>query len=68
MATWSTPSPRDAHSESAIFLHVSNGGPTAGCVSVDSQLLDQILTWLDPSARPVIAIGTAAQIAYSGPQ
>lgn len=53
---------------SAIFLHVSNGGPTAGCVSVDSQFLDQILTWLDPSARPAIAIGTASQIAYSGPQ
>ena len=51
---------------SAIFLHVSNGGPTAGCVSLDGGLLDQLLSWLDPVDQPLIAIGTAPQIGWTG--
>jgi hypothetical protein len=50
---------------SAIFLHVSNGGPTAGCVSLDGGLLDQVLSWLDPIDQPLIAIGTAPQIGWT---
>jgi L,D-peptidoglycan transpeptidase YkuD (ErfK/YbiS/YcfS/YnhG family) len=42
---------------SAFFLHVSNGAPTAGCVAVDAGSLTALLRWLDPAARPVIAIG-----------
>ena len=44
---------------SAIFLHVSNGGPTAGCVSLPAGQLVEILRWLDPGRRPRIAIGVA---------
>jgi L,D-peptidoglycan transpeptidase YkuD (ErfK/YbiS/YcfS/YnhG family) len=42
---------------SAFFLHVSNGRPTAGCVSVPAAQLDAIMRWLDPAQRPVINIG-----------
>lgn len=40
-----------------IFLHVSNGRPTAGCVAVPVKTLVALLHWLKPSARPRIAIG-----------
>ncbi len=42
---------------SAIFLHVTNGLPTAGCVAIDGDALASILRALDPAKRPVIAIG-----------
>lgn len=42
---------------SAFFLHVSDGGPTQGCVSVDRSALVTILRWLDPADHPRIAIG-----------
>lgn len=48
---------------SAIFLHDSAGGSTAGCVSIDPSTLDRVLAWLDPSQSPMIAIGTPSQLA-----
>ncbi|SDE99070.1 L,D-peptidoglycan transpeptidase YkuD, ErfK/YbiS/YcfS/YnhG family [Blastococcus fimeti] len=42
---------------SAFFLHVSNGAATAGCVAIDAGSLVALLRWLDPAARPLIAIG-----------
>ena len=44
---------------SAIFLHVSNGGATAGCVSLPAGELVEILRWLDPAQSPRIVIGVA---------
>jgi L,D-peptidoglycan transpeptidase YkuD (ErfK/YbiS/YcfS/YnhG family) len=40
-----------------IFLHVSDGHATAGCVAVPRTTMVAILRWLDPRAHPVIAIG-----------
>ncbi len=45
---------------SAIFLHVSLGGPTAGCVSLPRGQLLKLLRWLNPAASPRIAMGVAA--------
>ena len=42
---------------SAIFLHVSTGGPTAGCVSLPAGQLVEVLRWLDPSREPRIVLG-----------
>jgi L,D-peptidoglycan transpeptidase YkuD (ErfK/YbiS/YcfS/YnhG family) len=39
---------------SAIFLHVSAGHPTIGCVSLPEAQLVRVLRWLAPSARPLI--------------
>jgi L,D-peptidoglycan transpeptidase YkuD (ErfK/YbiS/YcfS/YnhG family) len=41
---------------SAIFLHVSTGRATAGCVSLPAGQLTALLRWLAPGAAPVIAI------------
>jgi L,D-peptidoglycan transpeptidase YkuD (ErfK/YbiS/YcfS/YnhG family) len=43
---------------SAIFMHVSTGRPTAGCVSLPTTQLTQVLRWLQPSQHPLISIGT----------
>jgi L,D-peptidoglycan transpeptidase YkuD (ErfK/YbiS/YcfS/YnhG family) len=42
---------------SAFFLHITNGKPTAGCVAIDRASLEKLMRWLQPKARPVIAIG-----------
>jgi L,D-peptidoglycan transpeptidase YkuD (ErfK/YbiS/YcfS/YnhG family) len=47
---------------SAIFLHASTGGPTAGCVSVPLGDLDQLLRWLNPADSPAIVMGPAGEI------
>ena len=47
---------------SAIFLHVSTGGGTAGCVSLAESNLLEVLRWLDPAAHPVIVMGPSATI------
>lgn len=47
---------------SAIFLHVSHIGPTAGCVSIPRSRLLQILRWLRPAAAPRIIMGPASVV------
>ena len=44
---------------SAIFLHVSTGAPTAGCVSLPAGQLVDVLRWLEPAENPRIIIGVA---------
>jgi len=44
---------------SAIFLHVSLGRPTAGCVSLPAGQLVDVLRWLDPAQSPRIVLGVA---------
>ncbi|MBV8462310.1 MAG: L,D-transpeptidase family protein [Acidimicrobiales bacterium] len=48
---------------SAIFLHVSMGHGTAGCVAVAEPALLEILRWLDPGRQPVIAMGPQSYVA-----
>ncbi|CAM3833083.1 L,D-transpeptidase [Smaragdicoccus niigatensis] len=40
-----------------IFLHVTDGSPTLGCVAVDKNSMQNILKWLDPAKKPRILIG-----------
>jgi L,D-peptidoglycan transpeptidase YkuD (ErfK/YbiS/YcfS/YnhG family) len=47
---------------SAIFLHVSVGEPTAGCVALARPLLDRLLDWLRLGLHPRIAIATRSTI------
>ena len=42
---------------SGIFLHVTNGSPTWGCVAIGREEMRSVLTWLDPAADPRITIG-----------
>ena len=50
---------------SAIFLHVSHGSSTAGCVALPTDQLLELLRWLDPGRSPRIAIGTLASFTTS---
>jgi L,D-peptidoglycan transpeptidase YkuD (ErfK/YbiS/YcfS/YnhG family) len=49
---------------SAIFFHVWRGEntPTEGCVAVSEEDIVRILDWLDPSAKPLIIMGTEDHI------
>ncbi|MFN6547229.1 L,D-transpeptidase family protein [Mycolicibacterium nivoides] len=40
-----------------IFLHVTDGDPTWGCVAIERDQMRSVLRWLDPSAHPQIVIG-----------
>lgn len=56
--TRNSPTGVRAGAGSAFFLHVSDGGPTAGCVSIPQSTLVSLMRWLTPSAAPRILIGT----------
>ncbi|MGD0743496.1 MAG: L,D-transpeptidase family protein [Acidimicrobiales bacterium] len=47
---------------SAIFLHVSTGGTTNGCVSLGEPELVHTLRWLRPTQHPLVVIGTATTL------
>jgi L,D-peptidoglycan transpeptidase YkuD (ErfK/YbiS/YcfS/YnhG family) len=50
--------PAVPHRGSGVFLHVSRGRPTAGCVSLPQSDLIKVLNWLDPSKKPRIVLST----------
>jgi len=47
---------------SAIFLHVTTGGGTAGCVSIAKSNLLEVLRWLDPARAPIIVMAPTSAI------
>jgi L,D-peptidoglycan transpeptidase YkuD (ErfK/YbiS/YcfS/YnhG family) len=47
---------------SAIFLHVSDGGSTAGCVALPVDELLQILRWLNPTHQARIRMGVGVDV------
>ncbi|HEV2891787.1 MAG TPA: L,D-transpeptidase family protein [Frankiaceae bacterium] len=49
---------------SAIFLHVTTGSATAGCVSLPASQVVPLLRWLNPSKRPRIIMGPEAAVTY----
>ncbi|PZS20594.1 MAG: hypothetical protein DLM57_00850 [Pseudonocardiales bacterium] len=44
---------------SAVFLHVTDGTATAGCIGIPQSELVPIMQWLTPQAHPRILIGIA---------
>lgn len=57
-----TSAPADTRLGGGIFLHVSDGRSTAGCIAVSEQVMRRVLTWLDPDRKPVIVIGPQSLI------
>ena len=49
---------------SAFFLHVTEGKPTQGCISMSASDLKWLLRWLAPADEPVISINIG-DAAYS---
>jgi L,D-peptidoglycan transpeptidase YkuD (ErfK/YbiS/YcfS/YnhG family) len=57
-----TATPPNTKLGGGIFLHVSKGRTTAGCISVPVGTMRQILRWLAPGRHPVIVIGPSSEI------
>jgi L,D-peptidoglycan transpeptidase YkuD (ErfK/YbiS/YcfS/YnhG family) len=50
-----------------IFLHVTDGNPTWGCVAIGRDEMRSVLNWLDPAASPQITVGVGTpSLAPSG--
>lgn len=51
---------------SAITIHVQRkpGFATAGCISMQEKYLKNLIEWLDPAKKPVIAMGVLEEIKY----
>lgn len=49
---------------SAIFVHIQRkpGSPTAGCVAMSESNLESIIQWLRPDRKPLIIMGTCAEL------
>ena len=49
---------------SAIFLHIwgGQGRPTLGCVAMPEEEVLRLLGWLDPAKKPLIIMGTEAEL------
>lgn len=54
--------PANTRAGGGIFLHVSNGTKTAGCIAIDQDRMRAVLAWLDPAKRPRIVVGPLADI------
>jgi L,D-peptidoglycan transpeptidase YkuD (ErfK/YbiS/YcfS/YnhG family) len=54
--------PADTKAGGGIFLHVSNGTSTAGCIAIPEPVMRHVLRWLDPKRDPVIVIGPESAI------
>ena len=57
-----TTEPADTKAGGGIFLHVSKGESTAGCVAIPEADMRRVMQWLDPDRKPVIVIGTESTI------
>ena len=60
-----TDEPANTQAGGGIFLHVSKGEPTAGCISISEGSMRRVMNWLDPERKPVIVIGKAKALALS---
>ena len=60
-----TDEPANTQAGGGIFLHVSKGEPTAGCISISEGSMRRVMDWLDPERKPVIVIGKAKALALS---
>lgn len=55
-------SPANTRLGGGIFLHVTDGRSTAGCIAIPQQAMRSVLTWLDPKRKPVIVVGPESVI------
>jgi L,D-peptidoglycan transpeptidase YkuD (ErfK/YbiS/YcfS/YnhG family) len=60
-----TDEPADTRAGGGIFLHVSKGEPTAGCIAISESTMRRVMNWLDLERNPVIVIGEAKALALS---
>jgi L,D-peptidoglycan transpeptidase YkuD (ErfK/YbiS/YcfS/YnhG family) len=54
--------PADTRAGGGIFLHVTNGKVTAGCIAIPEAAMRSVLQWLKPARNPVIVVGPESVI------
>lgn len=54
--------PANTKAGGGIFLHVTNGKVTAGCIAIPQRQMRDVLRWLDPARKPVIVVGPESAI------
>jgi L,D-peptidoglycan transpeptidase YkuD (ErfK/YbiS/YcfS/YnhG family) len=59
---WVTSKPVNVKLGSAIFLHITGKGSTAGCVSLKKADLVSVLRWIDPAMTPRIVMAPESEI------
>lgn len=57
-----TSSPANTKAGGGIFLHVSNGTKTAGCIAIPQEQMRRVLAWLDSAKNPRIVVGPLSAI------
>lgn len=57
-----TSDPANTRAGGGIFLHVSNGKATAGCIAVARPRMKELMRWLDPALDPVLVVGPRDEI------
>ncbi len=57
-----TTRPANTKAGGGIFLHVTNGTATAGCIAIPQTVMREVLAWLDPASNPVIVVGPTSAI------
>lgn len=45
-----------------IFVHVTDGEPTWGCIAINRDDMRALVQWLDPAASPRITVGVGRQV------
>jgi L,D-peptidoglycan transpeptidase YkuD (ErfK/YbiS/YcfS/YnhG family) len=48
--------PANTRKGGGIFLHVSNGKPTAGCIAIPQAQMAKVMRWLDPEKKPIVVV------------
>ena len=48
--------PADTTKGGGIFLHVSNGKVTAGCIAIPEAEMAKVMRWIDPAKQPVVVV------------
>lgn len=51
-----TDKPANTQRGGGIFLHVSNGNETAGCIAVAEVVMRDLMKWFNPKKNPVIVV------------
>jgi L,D-peptidoglycan transpeptidase YkuD (ErfK/YbiS/YcfS/YnhG family) len=48
--------PANTSKGGGIFLHVTNGKPTAGCIAIPQAQMAKVMRWIDPAKQPVVVV------------
>jgi L,D-peptidoglycan transpeptidase YkuD (ErfK/YbiS/YcfS/YnhG family) len=48
--------PANTSKGGGIFLHVTNGKPTAGCIAIPQAQMAKVMRWINPAKQPLVIV------------